>query len=98
MIIDQFGVKHLFTDSLLSAILWSFAGGCGSKNSNADITWTSLLERKIDSLAPDEKQKHSLKRLKHLHQEKVLTNTTKGCVYFSYILTSLIIPIMYFIF
>eukprot|EP00066_Takifugu_rubripes_P020660 XP_011609926.1 PREDICTED: probable ATP-dependent RNA helicase DDX52 [Takifugu rubripes] len=45
-------------------------GGC-SKDSNAGITWTSLLERKIHSLAPDEKEKHSMKRLKHLHQEKV---------------------------
>lgn len=81
MKIDAFCVKQLFIDSLLYALLWLTAGGCGSKDSNAGITWTSLLERKIHSLAPDEKDKHSMKRLKHLHQEKVLTNTTKSFVY-----------------
>uniref|UniRef100_H2V3E7 Probable ATP-dependent RNA helicase DDX52 n=1 Tax=Takifugu rubripes TaxID=31033 RepID=H2V3E7_TAKRU len=70
MKIGAFCVKQLFTDSLLYALLWLTAGGC-SKDSNAGITWTSLLERKIHSLAPDEKEKHSMKRLKHLHQEKV---------------------------
>ncbi|CAG00514.1 unnamed protein product, partial [Tetraodon nigroviridis] len=46
-------------------------GDCNSKDSNADITWTSLLDRKVHSLAADEKETLSLKRLKHLHQEKV---------------------------
>ncbi|XP_008290726.1 putative ATP-dependent RNA helicase DDX52 [Stegastes partitus] len=35
------------------------------------ITWTSSLDRKIQTLQGDEKEKSSLKRLKHLHQEKV---------------------------
>ncbi|XP_036975743.1 probable ATP-dependent RNA helicase DDX52 [Acanthopagrus latus] len=35
------------------------------------ITWTSSLDRKIQSLPGDGKEKSSLKRLKHLHQEKV---------------------------
>lgn len=82
MKIDPFCVNQLFTYSLLYALLWLTAGGCGSKDNNAGITWTSLLENKIHSLAPDEKEKHSMKRLKHLHQEKVLTNTTKSFVRF----------------
>ncbi|XP_031728546.1 putative ATP-dependent RNA helicase DDX52 [Anarrhichthys ocellatus] len=40
------------------------AGGRG-------ITWTSSLDRKIQNLPSDGKEKSSLKRLKHLHQEKV---------------------------
>ncbi|XP_032388693.1 putative ATP-dependent RNA helicase DDX52 isoform X2 [Etheostoma spectabile] len=35
------------------------------------ITWTSALDRKIQILPSDGKEKSSLKRLKHLHQEKV---------------------------
>uniref|UniRef100_A0AAQ5Y6H4 Probable ATP-dependent RNA helicase DDX52 n=1 Tax=Amphiprion ocellaris TaxID=80972 RepID=A0AAQ5Y6H4_AMPOC len=35
------------------------------------ITWTSSLDRMIQNLQGDEKDKSSLKRLKHLHQEKV---------------------------
>ncbi|XP_041808488.1 probable ATP-dependent RNA helicase DDX52 [Chelmon rostratus] len=35
------------------------------------ITWTSSLDRKIQNLPSDRKEKSSLKRLKHLHQEKV---------------------------
>uniref|UniRef100_A0A8C4F2V4 Probable ATP-dependent RNA helicase DDX52 n=1 Tax=Dicentrarchus labrax TaxID=13489 RepID=A0A8C4F2V4_DICLA len=35
------------------------------------ITWTSSLDRKIQNLPSDGKEKSSLKRLKHLHQEKV---------------------------
>lgn len=84
MIIDKFGVKQLFTVSLLYAILCLTAGGCNSKDSNADITWTSLLDRKIHSLAADEKETHSLKRLKHLHQEKVLGNTVNSCVHVNF--------------
>lgn len=81
LIIDQFGVKQLFTVSLLYAILCLTAGGCNSKDTNADITWTSLLDRKIHSLAAGKKETHSLKRLKHLHQEKVLRNSINSCVH-----------------
>ncbi|XP_041656700.1 probable ATP-dependent RNA helicase DDX52 [Cheilinus undulatus] len=35
------------------------------------ITWTSSLDRKIKNLPGDGKEKSALKRLKHLHQEKV---------------------------
>uniref|UniRef100_A0A3Q2CFW9 Probable ATP-dependent RNA helicase DDX52 n=1 Tax=Cyprinodon variegatus TaxID=28743 RepID=A0A3Q2CFW9_CYPVA len=35
------------------------------------ITWTSSLDRKIQNLQKDGEEKSSLKRLKHLHQEKV---------------------------
>ncbi|KAM4546594.1 putative ATP-dependent RNA helicase DDX52 [Fundulus diaphanus] len=35
------------------------------------ITWTSSLDRKTQNLQTDGKEKSSLKRLKHLHQEKV---------------------------
>ncbi|KAL6098626.1 ddx52 [Pungitius sinensis] len=35
------------------------------------ITWTTSLDRKISNLPSDGKEKSSLKRLKHLHQEKV---------------------------
>uniref|UniRef100_H3CX99 Probable ATP-dependent RNA helicase DDX52 n=1 Tax=Tetraodon nigroviridis TaxID=99883 RepID=H3CX99_TETNG len=56
-------LKHVKRDGKIS--------DCNSKDSNADITWTSLLDRKVHSLAADEKETLSLKRLKHLHQEKV---------------------------
>ncbi|XP_030602359.1 putative ATP-dependent RNA helicase DDX52 [Archocentrus centrarchus] len=35
------------------------------------ITWTSSLDRKIQNLQSDGKENSSLKKLKHLHQEKV---------------------------
>ncbi|XP_069002498.1 probable ATP-dependent RNA helicase DDX52 [Embiotoca jacksoni] len=35
------------------------------------ITWTSSLDGKVQNLQSDGKEKSSLKRLKHLHQEKV---------------------------
>ncbi|XP_023277122.1 probable ATP-dependent RNA helicase DDX52 [Seriola lalandi dorsalis] len=35
------------------------------------ISWTSSLDRKIQNLPSEGKDKNSLKRLKHLHQEKV---------------------------
>ncbi|KAK2828641.1 hypothetical protein Q5P01_019675 [Channa striata] len=35
------------------------------------ITWTSSSDRKIQNLPRDGKEKNSLKRLKHLHQEKM---------------------------
>ncbi|KAM9847243.1 putative ATP-dependent RNA helicase DDX52 [Aulostomus maculatus] len=35
------------------------------------ITWTSSLDQKIQNLPSDGKEKSALKRLKHLHQEKV---------------------------
>ncbi|XP_050934761.1 probable ATP-dependent RNA helicase DDX52 isoform X2 [Lates calcarifer] len=48
------------------------AGGGPLKDTEGNgITWTSSLDRKIQSLPSDEKEKNSLKRLKHLHQEKV---------------------------
>uniref|UniRef100_A0A8C4EYB0 Probable ATP-dependent RNA helicase DDX52 n=1 Tax=Dicentrarchus labrax TaxID=13489 RepID=A0A8C4EYB0_DICLA len=52
--------------------------GAGGKRKQKDeerdgngITWTSSLDRKIQNLPSDGKEKSSLKRLKHLHQEKV---------------------------
>ncbi|XP_029030362.1 probable ATP-dependent RNA helicase DDX52 [Betta splendens] len=41
------------------------------KSKGNGITWTSSFDRKITNLPNDEKEKNSLKRLKHLHQEKV---------------------------
>nr|XP_019940889.1 PREDICTED: probable ATP-dependent RNA helicase DDX52 [Paralichthys olivaceus] len=35
------------------------------------ITWTSSLDRKIQNVPSEGKEKNSLKRLKHLHQQKV---------------------------
>lgn len=37
------------------------------------ITWMASVDRKIQSMPSDGKEKKSLKRLKHLHQEKVVT-------------------------
>lgn len=97
MIIDK--VKQPFMVSLLCAILCLTAGDCNSKDSHADITWTSILDRKIHSLETDEKETHSLKRLKHLHQEKVLRNTINSCVHVNLPpLWSLTISIICFIF
>ncbi|MEQ2250959.1 DEAD (Asp-Glu-Ala-Asp) box polypeptide 52, partial [Ilyodon furcidens] len=42
-----------------------------SETQRGGITWTSSLDRKIQNLPKDGKEKSSLKRLKHLHQEKV---------------------------
>ncbi|XP_031176275.1 probable ATP-dependent RNA helicase DDX52 isoform X2 [Sander lucioperca] len=48
------------------------AGGGALKDvEGSGITWTSALDRKIQNLPSDGKEKSSLKRLKHLHQEKV---------------------------
>ncbi|XP_051257621.1 probable ATP-dependent RNA helicase DDX52 [Dicentrarchus labrax] len=48
------------------------AGGGPPKDTQGNgITWTSSLDRKIQNLPSDGKEKSSLKRLKHLHQEKV---------------------------
>ncbi|XP_035482825.1 probable ATP-dependent RNA helicase DDX52 [Scophthalmus maximus] len=48
------------------------AGGSQLKDTDGSgITWTSSLDRKIQNLPGEEKEKNSLKRLKHLHQEKV---------------------------
>ncbi|XP_034745309.1 probable ATP-dependent RNA helicase DDX52 [Etheostoma cragini] len=48
------------------------AGGGALKDmEGSGITWTSALDRKIQILPSDGKEKSSLKRLKHLHQEKV---------------------------
>ncbi|KAM4726168.1 putative ATP-dependent RNA helicase DDX52 [Anableps anableps] len=49
-------------------------GGGGealTETQRGSITWTSSLDRKIQSLQKDGTEKSSLKRLKHLHQEKV---------------------------
>ncbi|XP_022070620.1 probable ATP-dependent RNA helicase DDX52 [Acanthochromis polyacanthus] len=46
-------------------------GGLLKETQGNGITWTSSLDRKIQNLQGDEKDKPSLKRLKHLHQEKV---------------------------
>ncbi|XP_070838947.1 probable ATP-dependent RNA helicase DDX52 [Chaetodon trifascialis] len=48
------------------------AGSAPLKDTEGNgITWTSSLDRKIQNLPSDRKEKSSLKRLKHLHQEKV---------------------------
>ncbi|XP_038550989.1 probable ATP-dependent RNA helicase DDX52 isoform X2 [Micropterus salmoides] len=48
------------------------AGGIPLKDVEGNgITWTSSLDRKIQNLPSDGKEKSTLKRLKHLHQEKV---------------------------
>ncbi|XP_030294063.1 putative ATP-dependent RNA helicase DDX52 [Sparus aurata] len=46
-------------------------GGLLDDTEGSGITWTSSLDRKIQNLPGDGKEKSSLKRLKHLHQEKV---------------------------
>ncbi|KAK5858494.1 hypothetical protein PBY51_002629 [Eleginops maclovinus] len=47
-------------------------GGRALKDTEGSgITWTSSLDRKIQNLPTEGKEKSSLKRLKHLHQEKV---------------------------
>uniref|UniRef100_A0A8D3DRM5 Probable ATP-dependent RNA helicase DDX52 n=1 Tax=Scophthalmus maximus TaxID=52904 RepID=A0A8D3DRM5_SCOMX len=52
--------------------VFSEAGGSQLKDTDGSgITWTSSLDRKIQNLPGEEKEKNSLKRLKHLHQEKV---------------------------
>ncbi|KAI3373663.1 hypothetical protein L3Q82_022253, partial [Scortum barcoo] len=52
------------------------AGGGPPKDTEGNgITWTSSLDRKIQNLPSEGKEKSSLKRLKHLHQEKVLTRS-----------------------
>uniref|UniRef100_UPI0037E967AA probable ATP-dependent RNA helicase DDX52 n=1 Tax=Semicossyphus pulcher TaxID=241346 RepID=UPI0037E967AA len=48
------------------------AGSGPQKNTEGNgITWTSSLNRKVQNLPSDGKEKSSLKRMKHLHQEKV---------------------------
>ncbi|XP_029375392.1 putative ATP-dependent RNA helicase DDX52 isoform X2 [Echeneis naucrates] len=44
---------------------------CGCYTGGNCISWTSSLEGKIQNLPSEGKEKNSLKRLKHLHQEKV---------------------------
>ncbi|XP_078122439.1 putative ATP-dependent RNA helicase DDX52 [Sander vitreus] len=46
-------------------------GGALKDVEGSGITWTSALDRKIQNLPSDGKEKSSLKRLKHLQQEKV---------------------------
>ncbi|CAN9501360.1 unnamed protein product [Ophioblennius macclurei] len=45
--------------------------GVGPTKETQGITWTSALDQKIQTQQGDDKDKSSLKRLKHLHQEKV---------------------------
>ncbi|CAJ1063952.1 probable ATP-dependent RNA helicase DDX52 [Xyrichtys novacula] len=47
------------------------AGGKPLKTEGNGITWTSSMDRKMQSLPESGKEKSSLKRLKQLHQEKV---------------------------
>ncbi|XP_068456902.1 probable ATP-dependent RNA helicase DDX52 [Clinocottus analis] len=47
------------------------AGGPLKDMAESGITWTSSLDRKTENLPGDGKEKSSLKRMKHLHQEKV---------------------------
>uniref|UniRef100_A0A7N5ZYK7 ATP-dependent RNA helicase n=1 Tax=Anabas testudineus TaxID=64144 RepID=A0A7N5ZYK7_ANATE len=47
------------------------AGGQEKDTERNGITWTSTLDRKIQNLQSDGKEKNSLKRLKQLHQEQV---------------------------
>lgn len=46
-------------------------GGQLKEGEGNDISWTSSLDREVQNLPDDGKEKYSLKRLKHLHQEKV---------------------------
>uniref|UniRef100_UPI003AAA21CC probable ATP-dependent RNA helicase DDX52 isoform X1 n=1 Tax=Centroberyx gerrardi TaxID=166262 RepID=UPI003AAA21CC len=46
-------------------------GGPEEETERSGICWTSSLDRKIQNLPQDGKERTSLKRLKHLHQEKV---------------------------
>lgn len=57
---------------LLSVCLTEAGGGLLKEGEGHGITWTSSLDRKIQNLPGDGMEKYSLKRLKHLHQEKVL--------------------------
>ncbi|MEQ2281945.1 DEAD (Asp-Glu-Ala-Asp) box polypeptide 52 [Ameca splendens] len=65
--------KELFLfQSLNSLLSLTLAGGEPlSETQRGGITWTSSLDTKIQNLPKDGKEKSSLKRLKHLHQEKV---------------------------
>uniref|UniRef100_A0A3Q3XFJ8 Probable ATP-dependent RNA helicase DDX52 n=1 Tax=Mola mola TaxID=94237 RepID=A0A3Q3XFJ8_MOLML len=56
---------------LLSVCLTEAGGGLLKEGEGHGITWTSSLDRKIQNLPGDGMEKYSLKRLKHLHQEKV---------------------------
>ena len=56
----------------LSVFLTQADGGLLKEGEGHGITWTSSLDRKIQNLPGDGKEKYSVKRLKHLHQEKVL--------------------------
>lgn len=68
MINDKISVMDLFAFFHLTE-----AGRGSLKDGEGNgITWTSSLDRKIQNLQDVGKEKYSLKRLKHLHQEKVL--------------------------
>ncbi|KAA8586942.1 hypothetical protein FQN60_000778 [Etheostoma spectabile] len=65
--------RNKVEDSPLSPVscLTEAGGGALNDMEGSGITWTSALDRKIQILPSDGKEKSSLKRLKHLHQEKV---------------------------
>lgn len=65
---------HFKESSLFSVLYLTEAGGQPVKDTERNgIMWMSSVDRKIQSLPSDGKEKKSLKRLKHLHQEKVVT-------------------------
>lgn len=74
------GLKKSQKDSLLF-VVFCLTEGLEDRKRNG-ITWTSSLDREIQNLTGNGKEKYSLKRLKHLHQEKVLTETPPAAVSF----------------
>uniref|UniRef100_A0A7N6AHY7 Probable ATP-dependent RNA helicase DDX52 n=1 Tax=Anabas testudineus TaxID=64144 RepID=A0A7N6AHY7_ANATE len=52
-------------------VCFDVTGGQEKDTERNGITWTSTLDRKIQNLQSDGKEKNSLKRLKQLHQEQV---------------------------
>uniref|UniRef100_A0A3B3VDX9 RNA helicase n=1 Tax=Poecilia latipinna TaxID=48699 RepID=A0A3B3VDX9_9TELE len=60
-----------FSEYKLSSLFLSPVGGEPlTETQRGGITWTSSLDRKIQDVQKDGTEKFSLKRLKHLHQEK----------------------------
>uniref|UniRef100_A0A665UCJ4 Probable ATP-dependent RNA helicase DDX52 n=1 Tax=Echeneis naucrates TaxID=173247 RepID=A0A665UCJ4_ECHNA len=65
-------LKHVADDCLFAVLCLTEAGDGKLKDTGGNcISWTSSLEGKIQNLPSEGKEKNSLKRLKHLHQEKV---------------------------
>uniref|UniRef100_A0A669CV58 Probable ATP-dependent RNA helicase DDX52 n=1 Tax=Oreochromis niloticus TaxID=8128 RepID=A0A669CV58_ORENI len=68
----RFKVSFIVCSLLFDVFCLTEAGGELLKETQGTgITWTSSLDRKIQNLPSDGKEKSSMKRLKHLHQEKV---------------------------